>query len=120
MSEVSNTEELIAEEILKILNKIGINKFYTILTDNGPNVLLAWQLISTQFPKIFNVRCIAYCMNLISHDILQHDFAAKIIKYCNILVSYFKKSHQCGDLLEKLILKNEILEGGLKTYVKTR
>jgi hypothetical protein len=59
-------------------------------------------------------------MNLISHDILQHDFAAKIIKYCNILVSYFKKSHQCGDLLEKLILKNEILGGGLKTYVKTR
>ena len=51
---------------------------------------------------------------------MKHDFAAKIVRYCNVLVNYFKKSHQCGDLLEKLILKNEVLGGGLKTYVKTR
>ena len=36
------------------------------------------------------------------------------------MVTYFKKSHICEDLLEKLIVEKQILGGGLKTYVKTR
>jgi hypothetical protein len=37
-----------------------------------------------------------------------------------MLVTYFKKSHICGDILEKLMVKHNILGGGLKTFVKTR
>ena len=81
---------------------------------------MARELVSREFPNIFNVRCIAHCLNLISQDILKHEFAAKIVKYCNVLVTYFKKSHLCGGLLENLIHSKEISGGGLKTYVKTR
>ena len=59
-------------------------------------------------------------MNLILHDFLKHGFAKKTIKYCNILVKFFKNSHKCNDLLEKLMKKYQIVEGKLKTYVKTR
>src|SRR6266542_6255896 len=69
---------------------------------------------------IFNVKCIAYCLNLILHDFLRHNFADKIIKYCNIIVKYFKKSHIGNDLLSKLITKYQITGGGLKTFVKTQ
>ena len=66
------------------------------------------------------MKCIAHCINLISHNFLKYGFAEKTIKYCNILVKFFKNSHKCNDLLEKLISKYQITEGELKTYVKTR
>ena len=120
LTEEKHTGQFLAEEILKVINSVGINKFATIITDNGSNVTVARKLITDQFPKIFNVRCIAHCVNLISHDFLKHGFAKKTIKYCNILVKFFKNSHKCNDLLEKLMKKYQIVEGKLKTYVKTR
>ena len=80
---------------------------------------MARNLIFQQYPKIFNIKCIAYCLNLISHDILEHRFANKTLRYCNTLVTYFKKSHICDNLLEKIISEKQISGGGLKTYVKT-
>ena len=115
-----HTGRLLADEILSILTQIGNKKFIALVTDNGSNVNLARSLISTQYPQIFNIRCIAHCFNLISHDILKHSFAKNTIQYCNVLVTYFKKSHFCGNLLESLIAKHEISGGGLKTFVKTR
>ena len=92
--------------------------FYPTVTDNASNVTLARKLISQQYPKIFNIKCIAHCLNLISHDILEYRFANKTLRYCNILVTYFKKSHICGNLLEKIIAEKQISGGELKTYVK--
>lgn len=120
LTEEKHTGQLLAEEILKVISSIGTNKFVAIITDNGSNVTLARKLITNQFPKIFNIRCVAHCVNLISHDFLKHNFAEQTLKYCNILVKFFKNSHKCNDLLEKLIMKYQITGGGLKTYVKTR
>ena len=120
LSDTHHTGDVIADEILSIIENIGSKKFVAIVTDNGSNVSLARRLVSTQYTKIFNVRCIAHCLNLISHDILGHSFANKLISYCNVIVTFFKKSHICGNLLEKVIAKNQILCGGLKTYVKIR
>jgi Protein of unknown function (DUF 659) len=115
-----HTGTLLAEKILKVITQIGKKKFIAVITDNGSNVTLARNLITNQFPRIFNIPCISHCFNLISHDILKHSFAKNTIQYCNALVTYFKKSHFCGNLLESLIAKYEISGGGLKTFVKTR
>jgi hypothetical protein len=120
LSEEKHTGNFLAEEILKVINSIGIKKFAAIITDNGPNIAVARNLITNQFPKIFNVKCIAHCFNLITHDFLNHNFADKTIKYCNIVIKFFKKSHIGNDLINKLITKYQITGGGLKTFVKTR
>ena len=120
LSEERHTGTFLAEEILKVMNAIGIKKFAAIITDNRPNVVVAWNLITNQFPKIFNVKCIAHCFNLISYDFLNHNFADKTIKYCNIIVKFFKKSHIGNDLINKFITKYQVIGGRLKTFVKTR
>ena len=119
LTEEHHTGEKLASEILKVLKSIRIKKFVAIVTDNGPNIKLARNLISIEFPTIFNISFIAYYFNLIYHDILKHTFAKKTIQYCNMLVIYFKKSHICDDILEKLMVKHNILGGELKTFVKT-
>ena len=104
---------------MKVLQKIRIKKFGAIVTDSDSNVSLAQSLISKQFPKILNIHCIAHYFNLISHDILKHSFVTKTLQYCNTLVTFFKKSHICGNLLEKLYIQKEISGDGLKTFTKT-
>ena len=76
--------------MLKVMNSVNIKRFVAVITDNESNVVATRKLIIAQFPKIFNVKCIVHCLNLISYDFLRHNFADKTIKYCNIIVKYFK------------------------------
>jgi hypothetical protein len=59
-------------------------------------------------------------LNLITKDLIKHAFAKKIIQWCSVIVTYFKKSHRPKELLELKILEKKIEGGGLKTYLDTR
>lgn len=119
-SSESHTGEFLAQQIQKILEDIGIQKFVGIVTDAGSNVHSARNLISTRFPHVLNIRCIAHSLNLITKDLIKHSFAKKIIQWCTVIVTYFKKSHKSLDLLEAKISEKQIAGGGLKTYLDTR
>jgi hypothetical protein len=95
-SEESHTGEFLAEKIKNILEEIGSNRFSAIVTDNGANVRLARDKIVQSYPHIFNIRCIAHAINLVSQDIIKHEFAERLIRRCNILITFFKTSHQAG------------------------
>ncbi|KAF0503044.1 zinc finger bed domain-containing protein 1-like [Gigaspora margarita] len=117
---MNHTGVLIAEEIKKIIETIGSEKFSAITTDAGSNVQNARQLISAKFPNILNLCCIPHAINLISKDICNIPFANQILTKCNTLVTYFKKSHQAGAALKEEIRKFNIIGGGLKQWVNTR
>ena len=70
LTDEKHTGQLLAEEMLKVMNSVNIKRFAAIIIDNRSNVAAAQKLITAQFPKIFNVKCIAHCLNLISHDFL--------------------------------------------------
>lgn len=65
-----HTGQFLASEIKTVLNNIGANKFIAIISDNGSNVKLAREMITTEYPYIINVRCIAHYLNLITKSIL--------------------------------------------------
>ncbi len=90
------------------------------MTDAGSNVHSARKLISEKFPQILNIRCIAHSLNLITKDLIKHAFAKRIIQWCVVIVTYFKKAHRPGDLLKSKISEKQIAGGGLKTYLDTR
>ena len=96
LSKESHTKELLAEEIERVINTIGVNKFSAIVTDAGPNIQAARAIVTSKYKHILNIRCIAYAINLISKDICNTPFADRMLKYCNTLISYFKSNHQAG------------------------
>ncbi|PKB93664.1 hypothetical protein RhiirA5_440659, partial [Rhizophagus irregularis] len=91
-----------------------------IVTDAGSNVHSARNLITGRFPHILNIRCIAHSLNLITKDLIKHTFSKRIIQWCTVIVTYFKKSHRPKELLELKIKEKQIGDGGLKTYLDTR
>lgn len=115
-----HTGDFLASQIERIINQIGIPKFSGIVSDNGSNVALARRIIETKYKHILSLRCISHCFNLISKDIVKLPFAQKMIRYSNIIVSYFKRSHQANALLKQFINEYHIVGGSLKIYVETR
>lgn len=119
-SNESHTAKFLAQQIQSILEDIGVLKFSGIVTDAGSNVHSARKLISEKNPHILNIRCIAHSLNLITKDLIKHTFAKRIIQWCVVIVTYFKKAHRPGDLLKSKISEKQIAGGGLKTYLDTR
>ncbi len=72
--------QLLAEEMLKVMNSVNIKRFAAVITDNESNVAAVQKLITIQFSKIFNIKYIAYCLNLILYDI------TLLIKQLNIVI----------------------------------
>jgi len=98
LSSESHTGEFLATTIEEIINKIGSTNFSAIVSDSGANIRNARQIIAEKYNNILNVRCMAHAINLISKDICTTLFANRILTKCNTLVTYFKKSHQGGNL----------------------
>jgi len=76
--------------------------------------------ISEKYPYILDIRCIAHFVNLITKDILEYDFASKIVKKCNIISRFFKMSHRAGAILDKYMKEYNVEGGGLRIYTPTR
>ena len=91
-----HTANFLFNQIEEIIEGIGAEKVLAVVSDNAANCAAARRLISEKYNHIFNVRCIAHCLNLISHDIITHSFAHKLIKYCSVLAKFFKKSTVAG------------------------
>ena len=90
------------------------------MTDVGSNVHSARKLISEKNPYILNIRCIVHSLNLIIKDLIKHTFAKRIIQWCVVIVTYFKKSYRPRDLLKSKISEKQIAGRGLKTYLDTK
>ena len=91
LSEDSHTGEFIAEKIEAIITRIGVPKISAIVSDNGSNVRKAREIIENKYPNIRNIRCIAHCINLMSCDVVQHQFADKLLRKVNNLANFFRK-----------------------------
>ena len=76
-------------------------------------------MICEKYPNILNVKCIAYCINLISSDIIKVNQIKSLIKYVNSITKYFKNSHLTFVWLKEVIQLKGIKKGELKIYIKT-
>ena len=88
-----HTAEFLTNKIDEIIQKIGSKKLGVIVSDNAANISAAKKAISLKYPNIMNLRCIVHCFNLISLNIIKISFAKKLLRHCNIVVTFFKASH---------------------------
>jgi hypothetical protein len=120
LSSEAHTAQYIATQIEEIMNKVGPSRFSAVVSDGASNMSGARKIVTNKFKHIINLRCIAHCINLVTKDIIKHNFAKSLISKCKIIVKFFKRSHRATNILLENINKNNIVGGGLKKYCKTR
>ena len=80
----------------EFIEKVGPKRISAIVSDNAANVKKARKIITEEYPKIENIRCVSHCVNLIVCDIANHTFAEYLLRRVNILASFFRNSHIAG------------------------
>ena len=79
LSSESHTAQYIATQIEEIMNKVGSFRFSALVSDGASNVSGARKIITDKFKHIINLCCIAHCINLVTKDIIQHNYAKSLI-----------------------------------------
>jgi hypothetical protein len=65
-----HTGEFLASEIANIIGKISSKKVTALVTDNAANCVKARKIVTSQFPNIIDLWCIAHFINLITKQIM--------------------------------------------------
>ena len=105
--------DFILKEILKVIEDVECNKFSSVVSDNASTMIAAKKLVNEKYPHILPVRCITHHVNLLTTDIMKHEFSKSTISKCMTIIKYFKRSYKSEALLSKEI-KNNFIEGGVK------
>ncbi|PKC58052.1 hypothetical protein RhiirA1_471565 [Rhizophagus irregularis] len=79
-----------SDEILKVIEEVGLEKFLSVISDNVSTMVAAKRLVNKKYSHIMPI------------------------------VNYFHRSYKAGALLSENIKDNLIEGGGLKGYCKTR
>ena len=120
MLSFSHTADFNAEKMLEILEKVGPEKFSAVISDAESAMMAAKQQVSTKYPHIILMRCIAHHIQLISSDICNLLWAKKVLSDCQTTISFFRNSYPAGAALRDEIVHTFTTGGNLKTSTKTR
>jgi hypothetical protein len=116
----SHTGEFLASEISNIIEKIGLDKFAAVVTDNASNCRVARNIIHEKYEHIWDVRCAAHAINLIASDLVKLDSIKSFISNCGKITGFFHNSHQSTAILRQGFKDMKINMEGLQTWCKTR
>ena len=102
----SHTADFISKEILKVIDDVGFENFSSVVSDNASTMVAAKKLVNEKYPHIIPVRCITHHINLLTNDIMKHEFSKSTMSKCMKIVKYFHQSYKAGATLLEDIQKN--------------
>jgi len=86
----SHTAKFIFKKILKIINAIRPNKISSIILDNASIIVKVKQIVNDEYNHIISISCIAHHVNLLTTDIIKHEYSKEIImKYMKIIKFFY-------------------------------
>ncbi|CDQ72600.1 unnamed protein product [Oncorhynchus mykiss] len=83
----------IADELKAVINDLGPQKVFALVTDNAANMKAAWFKVEDAYPHITPIGCAAHILNLLLKAIMALKTMDTLYKRANELVRYVK-GHQ--------------------------
>ncbi|RHZ49565.1 hypothetical protein Glove_519g97 [Diversispora epigaea] len=102
------------------MQNVGIEKFKTIVTDNGANLRVARRIIHEKYPYILDLRYMTHAINLITSDFAKIDLIKNIISNCDSIIGFFNNSHIAHGYYKEQLHAMKIKGGEIQSYCKTR
>ncbi|CAG8756850.1 8508_t:CDS:1, partial [Racocetra persica] len=82
-SDAIQTGEFLSSQIFRIVDKVDTDKFIACITDNGSNARIVREITMYNYLHIWNIRCVAYVLNLIASDIVKIPSVSSALKRAN-------------------------------------
>ncbi|KAG7308255.1 hypothetical protein JYU34_006934 [Plutella xylostella] len=114
-----HTSEYLCQEIIKVMNEYGGQKFVTLIGDNANNIQRAFQMVKESYTNVIPLRCIAHTLNLLCEDCLRPEPVKAFISIAIDTIKAIKRSQAMSALLA-LIIKDKGSGETLKLPGKTR
>lgn len=116
-----HTAEFMAQEISCVIDEIGPQKVFGVVTDNAANMKAAWRLLETKYARtnLFTYGCLAHSLQLIFTDMNTLPTLKSLIADATACVKAIKNSHK----LNTAFIEKQLTTGvklSLKLPVKTR
>ena len=83
----------IADELKAVINDLGPQKVFALVTDNAANMKAAWSKVEESYPHITPIGCAAHALNLLLKDIMALKTMDTLYKRAKEMVRYVK-GHQ--------------------------
>jgi hypothetical protein len=83
----------IADELKAVINNLGPEKVFALVTDNAANMKAAWSKVEEAYPHITPIGCAAHALNLLLKDIMSLKTMDTLYKRAKEMVRYVK-GHQ--------------------------
>ncbi|KAL0019152.1 hypothetical protein WJX77_011765 [Trebouxia sp. C0004] len=102
LSRLAHKGENLAPLIIEEINRWGPHRFAAIVTDNAANMVVARRLVLEHFPKMVDVRCMMHAFSTCMGSLLGHQWAQRLIKRVQDLITSIRASHRPKALLEEI------------------
>ena len=87
------TGEYVGNELLPVIREIGPEKVWILVTDNASNMVVAWEIVTSEFPHITAIGCASHCWNLYFQDLIEAiAVVQKYYKHARNVVRKIKNS----------------------------
>ena len=83
----------IADELKAVINDLGPQKVFALVTDNAANMTVAWSKVEGSYRPITHIGCAAHALNLLLKDIMSLKRMDTLYKRAKEMVRYVK-GHQ--------------------------
>lgn len=80
----------IADQLKVVINDLGPEKVFALVTDNAANMKVAWAHVEETFPHITTIGCAAHTLNLLLKDIMALKTMDALYKRAKQVVKYVK------------------------------
>lgn len=115
-----HTGEFIAEELGKVIDKIGPEKVVGVVSDNAAAMEKAKNLISAKYQHIYGYSCISHTLNLLVGDVMKINSLKNVESSCKEIIKEVTSSHIALATFNKIQLQKNNAALALKLPVKTR
>lgn len=115
-----HTAEYLSQELIKIIEEVGPEKFFGVVTDNAAPMEKAKVLIENRYNFIQTYSCVSHTLNLLVSDLMNLHSLKHVEACCKEIVKEVTGSHISLAQFNKIQLQNYNKVLSLKLPVKTR
>ncbi|XP_035039507.2 uncharacterized protein LOC118125214 [Hippoglossus stenolepis] len=91
MKEQSHASASIAEELKEIINEVGPQKVFAVMTDDAPEMMAAWAQVEEAFPHVSAIGCTAYGIQQLFGDMVEQPSIKALCRRAEQVVRYVRE-----------------------------